>query len=86
MTGGDSEKRVAFGRGNIDSITRTALLDFGGVAQFDAPMAGADVETGVRAGGHGNGGGAVAAVDQYFDARRAEYETWRDVSVSTDFD
>jgi NAD(P)-dependent dehydrogenase (short-subunit alcohol dehydrogenase family) len=32
------------------------------------------------------GKAAVAAVDQYFNGRRAEYEAWREVSVSTDFD
>jgi len=32
------------------------------------------------------GKAAVAAIDQYLNARRAEYEAWREVSVSTDFD
>ncbi len=32
------------------------------------------------------GKGAVGAIDQYLNARRAEYEAWREISVSTDFD
>lgn len=32
------------------------------------------------------GKAAVAAVDQYLSARRAEYEVWREVSTSTDFE
>jgi NAD(P)-dependent dehydrogenase (short-subunit alcohol dehydrogenase family) len=32
------------------------------------------------------GKAAVAAIDQYLHARRAEYEAWREVSSSTDFD
>jgi NAD(P)-dependent dehydrogenase (short-subunit alcohol dehydrogenase family) len=32
------------------------------------------------------GKAAVATIDQYLTARRAEYEAWREVSVSTDFD
>ena len=32
------------------------------------------------------GKAAVAAVDQYLNGRRAEYEAWRDISVSADFD
>jgi len=32
------------------------------------------------------GRAAVAAVDQYLNGRRAEYEAWRDISASADFD
>ena len=32
------------------------------------------------------GKGAVAAVDQYLDSRREEYDAWRELSMSTDFD
>jgi NAD(P)-dependent dehydrogenase (short-subunit alcohol dehydrogenase family) len=32
------------------------------------------------------GRAAVAAIDQYLTTRRAEYEAWREVSASTDFD
>ena len=32
------------------------------------------------------GKAAVAAIDQYLSGRRAEYEAWREVSASTDFD
>ena len=32
------------------------------------------------------GKAAVAAVDQYLNGRRAEYEAWRDISASADFD
>jgi NAD(P)-dependent dehydrogenase (short-subunit alcohol dehydrogenase family) len=32
------------------------------------------------------GKAAVGAVDQYFTARRAEYEAWRETSISLDFD
>ena len=32
------------------------------------------------------GKAAVAAVDQYLNDRRAEYDAWREVSTSTDFD
>jgi len=32
------------------------------------------------------GKAAMAAVDQYLDGRRAEYDAWREVSISTDFD
>ena len=32
------------------------------------------------------GKASVGAVDQYLDGRRAEYEAWREISVSTDFD
>jgi NAD(P)-dependent dehydrogenase (short-subunit alcohol dehydrogenase family) len=32
------------------------------------------------------GKAALGPIDQYFEARRAEYEAWRDVSASTDFD
>ena len=30
--------------------------------------------------------GRLAAVDQYLNGRRAEYEAWREISASTDFD
>jgi NAD(P)-dependent dehydrogenase (short-subunit alcohol dehydrogenase family) len=32
------------------------------------------------------GKAAVGAVDQYLNGRRAEYEAWREISASTDFD
>jgi hypothetical protein len=32
------------------------------------------------------GKAALASIEQYLDARRSEYEAWREVSVSTDFD
>ena len=32
------------------------------------------------------GKAAVGAIDQYLNARRSEYEAWREVSASTDFD
>jgi len=32
------------------------------------------------------GKAAVSAIDQYLIARRSEYEAWREVSASTDFD
>jgi hypothetical protein len=32
------------------------------------------------------GKAAVGAIDQYLEARRAEYEAWHEISASTDFD